>query len=122
MTKLKGYLKHIEVSEFRAILPLQSLVNHATERLRESLNLNSRDFKGFLKLDIHLRWGCDSGHSGYHQKVNELTNGTIVFWENRKSTSTCYCRPYYLLYNSRKTNIKFNNEKDTIDLIKHELK
>lgn len=72
--KLKCYPKNI--SQFSAFVPSQSLVEHTTDRLIESLNLNRQDFEGILKTDVHFKSGCDgsSDHSEYHQKVKESIN------------------------------------------------
>lgn len=54
-------------------------VNHTTEKLIESLNLQSENFEGFLKFDLHFKYRCDgsSEHSEYHQKVTHRGESEI---------------------------------------------
>lgn len=138
--KKKCYPCNIDNQESSCKIPLQSLLDHTTDRILQipevcKINSNVDNFKMLYK------WGCDgsSGHSQYKQKFNDDTSSTItdqsmlmfsivplelrtnsktsiennydVIWKNPSPSSTKFFRP-----------IKYMYKKETVDSTLKEVK
>lgn len=130
----------IKITEKSAEVELQSLLDHTSERLLQSLEMN--DFKryGNCHLTLYCKWGCDgsSGQQIYKQTIDEDVSDSDLFmvslvplrlkkniedmepstsrtqeediWINKTPASTKFCRP-----------IKFEFKKETKETIKGEV-
>lgn len=126
--KKKCYPEAVKVSEGCAEVDIQSLLNHTTERLIDSIK--EKNIQNDGDLTLLCKWGCDgsSGQSEYKQVFNtkgisdanlflitlvpiqlRTTNGNII-WQNSAPSSTRLCRP-----------IKFEYAKETAEKIKKEV-
>ncbi|XP_050312211.1 uncharacterized protein LOC126747535 [Anthonomus grandis grandis] len=130
--KKRCYPENLNISEDVAEVPLQSLLDHTSLRLFESLKevLNSLNQKKYNNLNLICKWGCDgsSGMSQYKQQFAEsnisdanifltsmvpiqLINGDpkskdkFVIWENPKTSSTRLCRPLRVQFRHETTEL-----------------
>ncbi|KAL4096814.1 hypothetical protein QTP88_021697 [Uroleucon formosanum] len=72
------YPEGIEIYEFGASIPLQSLLDHTVRRVFQTFDL-PEDFNFFEKYEnaeFIFKWGCDgsSGQTEYHQSFNQNTH------------------------------------------------
>ncbi|KAJ4437537.1 hypothetical protein ANN_17682 [Periplaneta americana] len=125
----------ITITEVRAEISLQGLLDHTVKRIVRSIEMIPSHFFEQNNLTLFSKWGCDgsSGHNGFKQKLADGDSFTdseifllsfvplllysekddktnILYWENPRPSSTKYCRPI---------NIKLKHE--TSDLIKEEI-
>lgn len=130
--KKRCYPQDLVITEGRAEVPLQSLLNHTVSRLFQSLeevfsSLNSEELS---VLCLITKWGCDgsSGMSEYKQKFSDpsISDASIfltslvpvqlvsgdpnsnekrVLWQNPRTSSTRYCRPIRLQFQHETTEL-----------------
>lgn len=110
--KSKCYPENIEISETKASVNLQSLMDHTTTRLFKSFSKEFVDARSNLECTLTSKWGCDgsSGHSEYNQSLpSDSTDKNLLMasmvplslkassnetvWQNKTPSSTRYCRP-----------------------------
>lgn len=115
--------EHIAITETRAEINLQALLNKTAERLVLAQNevINSV-LPTSSKFTLVSKWGCDgsSGHSTYKQKFEnsedtdeflfvfsfvplKLHDGSKIIWQNPRPSSTMYCRPIKFIF-AKETN------------------
>lgn len=118
----------IVVTETRAEINLQALLNKTVGRLVQAQKEVIKRVQPSSTLTLICKWGCDgsSGHSNYKQKFENaedtdeflfvfsfvpirLIDNNDVIWQNPRPSSTMYCRP-----------IKFIFAKETTELTKTE--
>lgn len=130
------YRKDIAVSETAAYVKLQPLLNNTTERLFNTLQLNT--VKKFEHDTFIQLWDFDgsSGHSSYKQafcdvEVNDsavfitylvplrLMCGDMILWQNPRCGSTRYCRPIKIEFVKDSTSISIAERSNTENQIKN---
>ena len=123
----------MNLTETRAEIGLQALLDHTTRRLAEVQMpvLKHLVSVGVVEFKLVSKWGCDgsSGHSRYKQKFQDaeaddeylfvfslvpiklhpLNDSQTCAWQNERTSSTRLCRP-----------IKFLFLKETFDMIRSE--
>lgn len=115
--------EHISVTDTRAEIKLQGILDKTAERLVE---VQSDAIRSVLpdssSFTLISKWGCDgsSGHSTYKQKFENtdatdeflfvfsfvpirLYDGQNIIWQNPRPSSTLYCRPIKFIF-SKETN------------------
>lgn len=132
LAKKRCYPSNITISEDKAEVPLQNLLDHSILRLSESLREVFDSLKPEQCNSIYLisKWGCDgsSGMSEYKQKfLNpnisdanifltsmvplQLINGdpsskeNLVIWQNPRPSSTRFCRPIRIQFKRETTEL-----------------
>lgn len=115
--------EHIAVTETRAEINLQALLNKTVERLVLAQHeVISSVLATSSSFTLVSKWGCDgsSGHSTYKQRFENtedtdeflfvfslvplrLYDGAKIVWQNPRSSSTLYCRPIKLIF-AKETN------------------
>lgn len=120
LAKKKCYPSNVTISEDKAEVPLQNLLDHTISRLFQSLKevLDALKPEQYSNMYLICKWGCDgsSGMSEYKQKFFnpnisdanifltsmvplQLINGDpsskehFVIWQNPRPSSTRFCRP-----------------------------
>lgn len=120
--------EYISVTESRAEIKLQAILDKTAERLVKAQTEVIRSVLPRSYYTLVSKWGCDgsSGHSTYKQKFENtnatdeflfvysfvplrLLDGETVIWQNPRPSSTLYCRP-----------IKFIFAKETKEFTKEE--
>lgn len=131
--KKKCYPEGVKVSEAGAEVPLQSLLDHTSNRIVKTLEDEDRLKIGNRELLLHCKWGFDgaSGQSTYMQKFShdfqQVSDSNLFMtsivplkitlaedenfsvWINPRLSSTSYCRA-----------LRFQVAKEIPDLIKQE--
>ncbi|KAL0879456.1 hypothetical protein ABMA27_003207 [Loxostege sticticalis] len=112
--------EHISVTESRAEIKLQAILDKTAERLAQDEVIRSVLPRSYYTLIS--KWGCDgsSGHSTYKQRFENtnatdeflfvysfvplrLLDGETVIWQNPRLSSTLYCRPIKFIF-AKETN------------------
>lgn len=121
--------EHILVTESRAEIDLQAILNKTAERLVEAQKKVITSVLPNSSFTLISKWGCDgsSGHSAYKQRFENsedtdeylfvysfvplrlIGEGNNIIWQNPRPSSTMFCRP-----------IKFLFAKETTELTKIE--
>lgn len=137
-------LASISVTETKASIKLQGLLDHTVQRLLQSNSIKNNIF--YDKLTLFTKWGCDgsSGHQQYKQKFSEegtlndtdiffislvplilyesgqhtINNRDSVVWQNPHPSSTKYCRPICIQY--KKETLFFT--KQEVEAINNQIK
>lgn len=133
--KRKCYPANIEINENEAVVPLQDLLAHTTQRLAQVqtdviLQYISTDCD---TIEVYYKWGLDGsgGHSIYKQNFannsayadsniilctivplqmcESNSNNDKIFWKNMSPSSTKHCRP-----------ISFKIKKENVQNVKEE--
>lgn len=114
---------HIYITETRAEISLQALLNKTVERLVLAQNeVISSVLPTSSSFTLVSKWGCDgsSGHSAYKQRFENtedtdeflfvfsfvplrLHDGPKIIWQNPRPASTMYCRPIKFIF-AKETN------------------
>lgn len=113
---------HISITESRAEIKLQAILDKTTERLVEAQSEVIKSVLPSSSFTLVSKWGCDgsSGHSTYKQKFENteatdeflfvfsfvplrLCDGQNIIWQNPRPSSTLYCRPIKFIF-SKETN------------------
>lgn len=121
-TKKECYPENILVTEDKAEVSLQALLNHTATRLmflqEEVLSSLSKQDTQPQLLTLISKWGCDgsAGHSEYKQKFAKesqsdsyvfltslvplqlLTENGKIIWQNPRPSSPRFCRPLRLQF------------------------
>lgn len=114
--------EHISVTETRAEIKLQAILDKTTERLIEAQSEVLKNVPSNSSFTLISKWGCDgsSGHSTYKQIFENsdatdeflfvfafvplrLSDGQNIIWQNPRPSSTLYCRPIKFIF-SKETN------------------
>lgn len=121
----------IYISEVKAEIDLQALLNHTAQRLclvQEQVLEQWLSSSEVSELTLVSKWGCDgsSGHSRYKQKFNDFLEAddeylfTFSFvpiklhpiddtqtyiWQNERTSSTTLCRPIKFLFSKEKSDM-----------------
>ena len=130
--KKECYPRDISIRQVSAEQPLQSLLDHTSQRLilndsvKEKLvsTLIQKPNESLEDMQLKCKWGFDgsTGQSRYKQRFNEhgfsdknlfstmlvpleLTYRSTVIWSNPVSSSTRFCRPIKLLYESENSDL-----------------
>ncbi|XP_022828240.1 uncharacterized protein LOC111357680 isoform X1 [Spodoptera litura] len=110
--------EHISITESRADIRLQAILDLTTNRLVKVQNEVIRSvLSKSSSFTLVSKWGCDgsSGHSTYKQKFEnveatdeflfvfsfvplQLYDGDIIIWQNPRPSSTTYCRPIKFIF------------------------
>ncbi|KAH9632262.1 hypothetical protein HF086_002897 [Spodoptera exigua] len=125
--------EHIVVTQSRAEIELQAILNKTAERLieaqREVVTSVLPNISPNSSFTLISKWGCDgsSGHSAYKQRFENsedtdeflfvysfvplrlIDEGNNIIWQNPRPSSTIFCRP-----------IKFIFVKETMEMTKIE--
>lgn len=125
--------EHIVVTQSRAEIELQAILNKTAERLieaqREVVTSVLPNISPNSSFTLISKWGCDgsSGHSAYKQRFENsedtdeflfvysfvplrlIDEGNNTIWQNPRPSSTMFCRP-----------IKFIFVKETMEMTKIE--
>lgn len=128
ISKKHCYPDILNISETSCKIPLQSLLNHTTQRIFKIPHI-SLPQTNLIDFEVIYKWGCDgsSGQAKYKQtfsNTNTTEDGDIfmfsivplqlrctinneqktILWKNPRTSSTRYCRP-----------IKFEFKKETVE-------
>lgn len=114
--------EHISVTETRAEIKLQAILDKTAERLIEAQSEILKNVSSNSSFTLISKWGCDgsSGHSTYKQIFENsdatdeflfvfafvplrLSDGQNIIWQNPRPSSTLYCRPIKFIF-SKETN------------------
>lgn len=114
--------EHISVTETRADINLQGILDKTAERLVQAQSDVIRTVLPVSSFTLISKWGCDgsSGHSTYKQKFEDVTatdeflfvfsfvplrlyNGHHIIWQNPRPSSTLYCRPIKFIFSKETT-------------------
>lgn len=106
LAKEKCYPESIEISEDKASVSLQPLLDHTLSRLCKTFEFdNNINFEEvYSEFNFLCKWGCDgsSGHSEYHQTFNgeNKTDGSFFYFlwfhcDLRKPLKFQKSKPFY---------------------------
>ncbi|KAL4126338.1 hypothetical protein QTP88_010560 [Uroleucon formosanum] len=127
LEKNNCYPSNIDITESYCKIPLQSLLDHTTNRILKISSICNKNLNA--ELEMVYKWGCDgsSGQSQYKQKFNDSStstdqtmfmfslvplelrcfpirnNDSDIIWQNPVPSSTKFCRPIKFMYKKETT-------------------
>ncbi|KAL4088601.1 hypothetical protein QTP88_015577 [Uroleucon formosanum] len=136
LEKNNCYPSNIDITESYCKIPLQSLLDHTTNRILKISSICNKNLNA--ELEMVYKWGCDgsSGQSQYKQKFNDSStstdqtmfmfslvplelrcfpirnNDSDIIWQNPVPSSTKFCRPIKFMYKKETTESTQKEVKD----------
>lgn len=130
--------EYVLVTETRAEIKLQAILNKTASRLIEAQTEVIRNVLPRSSFILLSKWGCDgsSGHSTYKQRFENpnatdeflfvyslvplrLFDGETVIWQNPRPSSTLYCRPIKFIFAKETSEFTREETNKLLDEAKH---
>lgn len=132
------YPSDIQINEVKCEVPLQSLLNHTAEKIMKLVPLNEK-INEVDNYELICKWGFDGSgsHSTYKQVFQDEQAGNdenivctsfvplrlrnkntnIDVWQNKKPSSSRFCRPIALQWTKENKDVMISEEKRILEQI-----
>lgn len=130
--------EHVSVTETRAEIKLQAILDKTTERLVEAQTEVLKNVPSNSSFTLITKWGCygSSGHSTYKQKFEDsdatdeflfvfafvplrLSDGENIIWQNPRPSSTAYCRPIKFIFSKETSEFTTTETNKVLEEVSH---
>lgn len=137
------YPGDIRITEIEAEVKLQSLLGHTIKRLvmveKESIIQAQNELQQQSNVISIFKWGCDgfSDLSRYKQKFTaefdnddsfmfvvsivplQIKCGDIILWDNKRPSSTRYCRPIRIILEKESTDLVIKAKDSIVPFVRY---